>query len=244
MRRLSVGSRNPVKVTTPVDRAVRDLAEIAGDLDNTASTRKAAAAAELAQRRAARDARQAEREASRSSAQTVLRAGGRYEWDGSKYVLVGPAPKAAPAKKTRKKAAKKAAKKASAGRAAVESALAAVEKRTGLRSARVGRGELYGDPEMIREVQKRLAAKKAAKTTPKPKASKKAAKKPSKKPSKSTQIVTAAEILGGVVGTAKAPGKTARRSGRKPAKIWVCGGPVRTGCGGGKKGGHVMGHLR
>jgi hypothetical protein len=61
---------------------------------------------------------------------------------------------------------------------------------------------------------------------------------------KAVQTVTADEILGGVVATAKAPSKTARRSGRKPAKIWVCGGPIRTGCGGGKKGGHVMGHLK
>lgn len=43
-------------------------------------------------------------------------------------------------------------------------------------------------------------------------------------------VVTAADIL--------------RNAKSKRMKVWSCAGMRRTGCGGGKRGGHVVGHLR
>lgn len=70
------------------------------------------------------------------------------------------------------------------------------------------------------------------------KSHKKHAKKAHRKASSNERRVTAKEILGGK-GQKKAPQK-----GGKSLHVWLCAGPRRTGCGGGKKGGHVIGMLR
>jgi hypothetical protein len=78
-----------------------------------------------------------------------------------------------------------------------------------------------------RKASKKKRAKKAAKRkAPRRHAHKTHSHK--KRARKGHKTVSAASIL---------------KAARKP-KIWVCVGRVRTGCGGGKRGGHVMGNIR
>lgn len=80
----------------------------------------------------------------------------------------------------------------------------------------------------VKKASKKKATKKVAKkTSSKKKVSK---KKATKKPA-DQRIVTADDVIGG---------KAARKG---KGAMWVCAGPTRTGCGGGKKGGHVVGIL-
>lgn len=65
----------------------------------------------------------------------------------------------------------------------------------------------------------------------------------SKRPAaKKERHVTAKELLAkpGSKGAKKVPAGI----GGKKLHVWLCAGPRRTGCGGGKKGGHVIGMLR
>ena len=55
-----------------------------------------------------------------------------------------------------------------------------------------------------------------------------------KKKAKKHETVTANQILG----------RAAKESKYGKLKMWICAGKTRTGCGGGRKGGHVMGILR
>lgn len=63
---------------------------------------------------------------------------------------------------------------------------------------------------------------------PRKKTAKKASKaaKPRKKAAKKVETITADTVIKGSVST--------------PLKMWLCAGPKRTGCGGGKRGGHVV----
>lgn len=60
--------------------------------------------------------------------------------------------------------------------------------------------------------------------------------------------LTLADFKRGVVASAAPPKAGARRSGRKAQKVYtvayVCAGPRRSGCGGGKKGSHVIATIR
>lgn len=75
-----------------------------------------------------------------------------------------------------------------------------------------------------------------------PRKRKKAAKKASRR-STGDRNITLADIKKGVNKTATAPKKGARRQARKATVAYVCAGPTRSGCGGGKKGSHVIGRL-
>lgn len=67
--------------------------------------------------------------------------------------------------------------------------------------------------------------------------------KPRKKAAKKVEKVTAQSVIKGVIPTMVAPSRKTTRSGRKPAAVYVCAGPRFSGCGGGKKGSHVLGHI-
>lgn len=69
------------------------------------------------------------------------------------------------------------------------------------------------------------------------------AQKPRKKAAKKIEKVTALSVIQGVIPTMIAPSRKTTRSGRKPSAVYVCAGPRFTGCGGGKKGSHVLGHI-
>jgi hypothetical protein len=60
-------------------------------------------------------------------------------------------------------------------------------------------------------------------------------KSTSKTRKKPVNVVTAKDILGGKAG--------GRKAGASVTAKWICEGPRRTGCGGGKRGGHVVGHI-
>lgn len=57
------------------------------------------------------------------------------------------------------------------------------------------------------------------------------------------QTITLADIKRGVVKSAAAPKVGVRRQARKARVAYICAGPTRSGCGGGKKGSHVLAQL-
>lgn len=69
------------------------------------------------------------------------------------------------------------------------------------------------------------------------------AEKPRKKAAKKVENVSAQSVIKGVIPTMVAPSRKTTRSGRKPSAVYVCAGPRFSGCGGGKKGSHVLGHI-
>lgn len=69
------------------------------------------------------------------------------------------------------------------------------------------------------------------------------AEKPRKKTAKKVGNVSAQSVIKGVIPTMVAPSRKTTRSGRKPSAVYVCAGPRFSGCGGGKKGSHVLGHI-
>lgn len=70
-----------------------------------------------------------------------------------------------------------------------------------------------------------------------------APREPRKKAAKKIEKVTALSVIQGVIPTMVPPSRKTTRSGRKPSAVYVCAGPRFTGCGGGKKGSHVLGHI-
>lgn len=151
------------------------------------------------------------------------------------------------AKKTGKKTAKKTAKKVGKRKSHTQAALERAQREVKLKAEAYGPSISDEQLDRAERLYKARLRRQYDKAYPKNVVS--GAKGPprKRKAAKAQESVTAADIINGLVTTAAPPKAGARRRGRRAQKVvvaYICGGPRLSGCGGGKKGSHVIARLK